>query len=133
MCIRDSNRGFKDKQPFALAPVAEVKGFIAAFHIKPEVPGCAALMSVAWYSVLVPSHKYGVMVGGFLVNIPGGKEKAHIPKGWYFSMVLDRGSLKRESKMLLKTAQVSPYLFTLVLLAIMLVINLSLIHISVMP
>ena len=38
-------------------------------------------------------------------------------------MVLDRGSLKRESKMLLKTAQVSPYLFTLVLLAIMLVIN----------
>lgn len=38
-------------------------------------------------------------------------------------MVLDRGSLKRESKMLLKTAQVSPYLFTLVLLAIMFVIN----------
>lgn len=38
-------------------------------------------------------------------------------------MVLDRGSLKRESKMLLKTAQVSPYLFTLVLLTIMLVIN----------
>ena len=33
-------------------------------------------------------------------------------------MVLDRGSLKRESKVLLKTAQVSPYLFTLVLLAI---------------
>ena len=31
-------------------------------------------------------------------------------------MVLDRGSLKRESKVLLKTAQVSPYLFTLVLL-----------------
>ena len=38
-------------------------------------------------------------------------------------MVLDRGSLKRESKVLLKTAQVSPYLFTLVLLAIMFVIN----------
>lgn len=38
-------------------------------------------------------------------------------------MVLDRGSLKRESKALLKTAQVSPYLFTLVLLAIMFVIN----------
>mgnify|MGYP001077385000 CR=1 FL=1 len=38
-------------------------------------------------------------------------------------MVLDRGSLKRESKALLKPAQVSPYLFTLVLLAIMFVIN----------
>lgn len=38
-------------------------------------------------------------------------------------MVLDRGSLKRESKALLKTARVSPYLFTLVLLAIMFVIN----------
>ena len=33
-------------------------------------------MGVAWYSVLVPSYEYGVMVGGFLVNIPGGKEKA---------------------------------------------------------
>ena len=50
--------------------------FVAAFHIKPEVPGCAALVGVAWYSVLVPSYEYGVMVGGFLVNIPGGKEKA---------------------------------------------------------
>ncbi len=38
-------------------------------------------------------------------------------------MVLDRASLKRESKTLLKTAQVNPYLFTLVLLAIMFVIN----------
>ena len=28
------------------------------------------------YSVLVPPYEYGVMVGGFLVNIPGGKEKA---------------------------------------------------------
>ena len=37
---------------------------------------CAALVGVAWYSVLVPSYEYGVMVGGFLVNIPGGKEKA---------------------------------------------------------
>ena len=33
-------------------------------------------MGVARYSVLVPSYEYGVMVGGFLVNIPGGKEKA---------------------------------------------------------
>ena len=33
-------------------------------------------MGVAWYSVLVPPYEYGVMVGGFLVNIPGGKEKA---------------------------------------------------------
>ena len=29
-----------------------------------------------WYSVLVPPYEYGVVVGGFLVNIPGGKEKA---------------------------------------------------------
>lgn len=70
------NGGFKDKQSFALATVAEVKGFVAAFHIKPEAPGCTALVGVAWYSVLVPSYEYGVMVGGFLVNIPGGKEKA---------------------------------------------------------
>jgi len=33
-------------------------------------------VGVAWYSVLVPPYEYGVMVGGFLVNIPGGKEKA---------------------------------------------------------
>ena len=42
-------RGFKDKQPFALATVAEVKGFVAAFHIKPEAPGCAALVGVLNY------------------------------------------------------------------------------------
>ena len=52
------------------------QGFVAAFHIKPETPGCAALVGVSWYSVLVPSYEYGVMVGGFLVNISGGKEKA---------------------------------------------------------
>jgi len=70
------NGGFKDKQSFALAPVAEVKGFVAAFHIKPEVSRRSLAVSVARYSVFVPPHKYGVMVGGFLVNIPGGKEKA---------------------------------------------------------
>ena len=31
---------------------------------------------VAWYSVLVPSYEYGVMVGGFLVNVAIGKKKA---------------------------------------------------------
>ena len=70
------NGGFKDKQSFALAPVAEVKCFVAAFHIKPEVPGCAALVGVPWYAAFISADKYGVMVGGFLVNIPGGKEKA---------------------------------------------------------
>ena len=33
-------------------------------------------MSVAWYSVLVPPYEYGVMVGGFLVNVAIGKKKA---------------------------------------------------------
>ena len=69
-------RGFKDKQPFVLATVAEVKGFVAAFHIKPKTPGCAALMGVSRYAAFISADKYGVMVGGFLVNIPGGKEKA---------------------------------------------------------
>ena len=34
------------------------------------------MVGVAWYSVLVPPYEYGVVVGGFLVNISGGKEKA---------------------------------------------------------
>ena len=34
------------------------------------------VVGVAWYSVLVPPYEYGVVVGGFLVNISGGKEKA---------------------------------------------------------
>ena len=31
------NGGFQNEKPFALATVAEVKGFVAAFHIQPEV------------------------------------------------------------------------------------------------
>ena len=38
-------------------------------------------------------------------------------------MVLDRASLKQESKALLKTARVNPYLFTLLVLAVTLVIS----------
>ena len=34
------------------------------------------VVGVAWYSVLVSPYEYGVVVGGFLVNISGGKEKA---------------------------------------------------------
>ena len=40
-----------------------------------------------------------------------------------FYMVLDRASLKRESKALLRTARVNPYLFTLLALGISLVLN----------
>ena len=70
------NGGFKDKHSFALAPVAEVKGFVAAFHIKAEVSRRSLAVGVARYSVLVPPHKYGVVVGCVLVNIAAGKEKA---------------------------------------------------------
>ena len=70
------NGGFKDKHSFALAPVAEVKGFVAAFHIKPEVSRRSLAVGVARYSVLVPPHKYGVVVGCVLVNIAASKEKA---------------------------------------------------------
>ena len=38
-------------------------------------------------------------------------------------MVLDRASLKQESKALLKTARVNPYLFTLLVLAVTLIIS----------
>ena len=34
-------------------------------------------MGVSRYAAFIFADKYGVMVGGFLVNIPGGKEKAH--------------------------------------------------------
>ena len=67
--------GFKNKQSFALAPVAEVKGFVAAFHIKPEAPGCAALVGVSRYAAFISADEYGVVVGGFLVNVAIGKKK----------------------------------------------------------
>src|SRR5699024_7656518 len=54
----------------------EIKGFVAAFHIKPEVSRRSLAVGVARYSVLVPPHKYGVVVGCVLVNIAAGKEKA---------------------------------------------------------
>src|SRR5699024_5800138 len=38
--------------------------------------GCAALVGVSRYAAFISADEYGVMVGGFLVNIPGGKEKA---------------------------------------------------------
>ena len=38
--------------------------------------GCAALMGVSRYAAFISADEYGIMVGGFLVNIPGGKEKA---------------------------------------------------------
>ena len=50
--------------------------FVAAFHIKPEVSRRSLAVGVARYSVLVPPHKYGVVVGCVLVNIAAGKEKA---------------------------------------------------------
>lgn len=49
-------------------------------------------------------------------RIPPGKDVNY--------MVLDRASLKRDSKALLKTAQVNPYLFTLLVLGITLLIGL---------
>ena len=46
------NGGFKDKHSFALAPVAEVKGFVAAFHIKAEVSRRSLAVGVARYKNL---------------------------------------------------------------------------------
>ena len=54
----------------------ELSTYVAAFHIKPKTPGCAALMGVSRYAAFISADEYGVMVGGFLVNVPGGKEKA---------------------------------------------------------
>ena len=42
----------------------------------PEVSRRSLAVGVARYSVLVPPHKYGVVVGCVLVNIAAGKEKA---------------------------------------------------------
>src|SRR5699024_11169466 len=70
------NGGLKEKKPATRAPVAEIKGFVAAFHIKSEVSRRSLAVGVALYSVLVPPHKYGVVVGCVLVNIAAGKEKA---------------------------------------------------------
>ena len=72
------NGGFKGKKPVALAPVTEIKGFVAAFHIEPEVSRRSLAVGVARYSVLVPPHKYGVVVGCVLVNIAAGKEKSPV-------------------------------------------------------
>ncbi len=70
------NGGLQRQKACRSRPVAEIKGFVAAFHIKPEVSRRPLAVGVTRYSVLVPPHKYGVVVGCVLVNIAAGKEKA---------------------------------------------------------
>ena len=52
---RAGQRGFKDKKPVTLASVAEIKGFVGAFHIKPEVSRRSLAVGVARYSVPRPA------------------------------------------------------------------------------